>query len=48
MKSSTQEAGSPPKYKGESIPTLVEVLETIPEGKRLFIEVKCGRKSSLT
>ncbi|MCA9039213.1 MAG: glycerophosphodiester phosphodiesterase [Planctomycetaceae bacterium] len=31
-----------PKYKGEPIPTLLEVLPTIPEGKRLFIEVKCG------
>jgi len=30
------------KWVGERIPTLAEVLETIPEGKRLFIEVKCG------
>lgn len=31
-----------PKYKGEPIPTLLEVLDTIPAGKRLFIEIKCG------
>jgi glycerophosphoryl diester phosphodiesterase len=30
------------KYVGERIPTLAEVLATIPAGKRLFIEVKCG------
>jgi glycerophosphoryl diester phosphodiesterase len=30
------------KYKNERIPTLAEILETIPDGKRLFIEVKCG------
>ncbi|HIG28228.1 MAG TPA: glycerophosphodiester phosphodiesterase [Verrucomicrobiales bacterium] len=30
------------KWKGELIPTLEEVLRTIPEGKRLFIEIKCG------
>ncbi|MEX2287100.1 MAG: glycerophosphodiester phosphodiesterase [Planctomycetaceae bacterium] len=30
------------KYKDERIPTLAEVLDTIPDGKRLFIEVKCG------
>lgn len=35
------------KYKGEQwaherIPTLEEVLETIPQGKTLFIEIKCG------
>lgn len=30
------------KYKGEQIPTLAEVLKTIPAGKRLFIEIKCG------
>jgi glycerophosphoryl diester phosphodiesterase len=30
------------KWAGEKIPTLAEVLETIPETKRLFIEVKCG------
>jgi glycerophosphoryl diester phosphodiesterase len=30
------------KWKGEKIPTLSEVLQTIPDGKRLFVEVKCG------
>ncbi len=30
------------KYKGERIPTLKEVLTTIPAGKRIFIEIKCG------
>lgn len=28
--------------KGEKIPLLAEVLALIPEGKRLFIEIKCG------
>src|SRR3954468_1570566 len=27
---------------GEKIPTLEEVLATVPRGKRLFIEIKCG------
>jgi glycerophosphoryl diester phosphodiesterase len=31
-----------PKYAGEKIPTLEEILRTIPEGKRLFIEIKAG------
>ena len=31
-----------PKYAGERIPTLKEVLATIPAGKRIFIEIKCG------
>jgi len=31
-----------PKWAGERIPVLSDVLATIPEGKRLFIEVKCG------
>lgn len=30
------------KFAGEKIPTLDEVIETIPSGKRLVIEVKCG------
>jgi glycerophosphoryl diester phosphodiesterase/endonuclease/exonuclease/phosphatase family metal-dependent hydrolase len=30
------------KFAGEKMPTLAQVLETIPEGKRLFIEVKTG------
>lgn len=31
-----------PKWKGEPIPLLSEVLKTIPEDRRLFIEIKCG------
>lgn len=31
-----------PDYKGEKMPFLHEVIETIPEGKKLFVEVKCG------
>lgn len=30
------------KWKDERIPTLSQVLELLPAGKRLFIEVKCG------
>jgi glycerophosphoryl diester phosphodiesterase len=30
------------QWKGEKIPTLAEALATIPEGKRMFIEIKCG------
>lgn len=30
------------KYKAERIPTLTQILETIPAQKRLFIEIKCG------
>lgn len=33
-----------PKWAGQKIPTLEEVLDTIPDGKRLLIEVKCGRQ----
>jgi glycerophosphoryl diester phosphodiesterase len=33
-----------PAWAGEKIPTLEEVLATIPEGKRLFIEIKCKRE----
>jgi glycerophosphoryl diester phosphodiesterase len=29
-----------PKYAGERIPTLEEIVKTIPEGKRVFIEIK--------
>ena len=29
-------------WTGEKIPTIKEVLLTIPEGKKIFIEVKCG------
>ncbi|WP_417380029.1 glycerophosphodiester phosphodiesterase [Gimesia sp.] len=30
------------KYKAERIPMLIQILETIPDQKRLFIEIKCG------
>lgn len=30
------------KFAGEKIPTLEEILATVPPGKRLFIEIKCG------
>ena len=30
------------QWSGEQIPTLAELLAIIPEGKRLFIEIKCG------
>jgi glycerophosphoryl diester phosphodiesterase len=30
------------KFAGERIPTLEEMLATVPVGKRVFIEVKCG------
>ena len=30
------------KYKGTQIPTLQEVLDNIPSGKKIFLEVKCG------
>lgn len=30
------------KWTGERIPTLAETLATIPDGKRLFVEIKCG------
>ena len=30
------------KWKGVRIPKLADVLATIPEGRRLFVEVKCG------
>ena len=31
-----------PRFAGERIPTLAEVLDIVPSGKRLFIEAKCG------
>jgi glycerophosphoryl diester phosphodiesterase len=31
-----------PKWKGERVPLLADILPTIPEGKRLFIEIKAG------
>jgi glycerophosphoryl diester phosphodiesterase len=30
------------KYKGEKIPFIEETIETIPEGKTLVVELKCG------
>lgn len=30
------------QYRNERIPTLPQILKTIPAGKRLFIEIKCG------
>ncbi len=33
------------KYKGEPIPYLEEVLATVPAGKSLFIEIKCGAEA---
>jgi len=32
------------QWKGTRLPTLDEALETVPEGKRVFIEIKCGRE----
>ena len=31
-----------PRWQGESMATLEEVLATVPAGKRLFVEIKCG------
>jgi glycerophosphoryl diester phosphodiesterase len=31
-----------PKWSGERIATLAEAFAAIPEGKRLFVEIKCG------
>jgi glycerophosphoryl diester phosphodiesterase len=30
------------RWAGERIPTLAEVVATIPNGRRLFVEIKCG------
>jgi glycerophosphoryl diester phosphodiesterase len=30
------------QWTGEKIPTLSEVLKTVPEGRKAFVEVKCG------
>ena len=32
------------KYKGEKIPFLEEIIQTVPEGKELVIEIKCGNE----
>ena len=39
-----QDAGAwkGPQWAAERIPTLAEALKTIPDGKRMFIEIKCG------
>ena len=31
-----------PKFKGEPVPTLAEILPLVSEGKQFFIEIKCG------
>jgi glycerophosphoryl diester phosphodiesterase len=31
-----------PRWAGEKAPALAEVIETVPPGKRLFVEIKCG------
>lgn len=31
-----------PKYKGERIPALEELLAIVPEGKNIYLEIKCG------
>ena len=33
-----------PQFAGEKIPFLEEVIATIPEGKRLYVEVKCDER----
>ena len=32
------------KFKGVKIPTIAEVFATIPEDKKIFIEIKCGKE----
>ena len=32
------------KFKGTKIPTIAEVLATIPKGKQIFVEMKCGKE----
>ena len=32
------------RWAGERIPTIEEVLKTVPKGKRLVVEIKCGRE----
>ncbi len=31
-----------PKFRGERIPTIADMFATVPAGKKLFVEVKCG------
>jgi glycerophosphoryl diester phosphodiesterase len=33
-----------PEFAGERVPTLAELLATVPQGKRFFVEVKCDRE----
>ncbi|MEO2015059.1 MAG: glycerophosphodiester phosphodiesterase family protein, partial [Fuerstiella sp.] len=30
------------RYSAEGIPTLKQVLDTVPDGKQIFVEIKCG------
>lgn len=32
------------RYAGEKIPLLEDIIKTIPKGKRLYIEIKCGQE----
>lgn len=32
------------RWKGTAIPTLADVLQIVPEGKRIFLEIKCGQE----
>ena len=32
------------KFKGTKIPTIAEVFATIPKGRKIFVEVKCGKE----
>ena len=36
--------GKGEKFTGTKIPTIAEVLATIPAGKKIFIEIKCGKE----
>jgi glycerophosphoryl diester phosphodiesterase len=36
--------GKGKKFKGAKIPTIAEVFATIPAGKKIFIEIKCGKE----
>jgi glycerophosphoryl diester phosphodiesterase len=33
-----------PQWAGQKIPTLLEVLQTVPKQKSVFIEIKCGQE----
>jgi glycerophosphoryl diester phosphodiesterase len=32
-------------WAGQTIPTLAEAIDTIPDGRRLFVEIKCGAET---